>query len=556
MVSFGVMEYLFSPWVWMPLLFVIVSTIYSRLTATLPPPSDLPWVGKDSSKTFAETRAHLASFSNVRQLLHEGYNKFSRNGKTYVFPDFSGKPEVLIPSTEMRWLLDQPDNVLSVSELHFDLLAGDYAFTHPHILKDPYHEHVVHRTLSRRIGALVPDLYDEISCALDDSWGTDTENWKEICVFENMMNVIARASNRVFVGLPLCRNEEYLKSMGDFAQAVNATFLVLRFVPKILEPIIGRLVTLPNNRHFRDASTFHGPLVRERLANIAKKDANPDWDWEEPNDYVTWHIRLAQKENNQLELQPEMISRRLMAINFAAIHTTVFTITNCLLDLLSKKAVEENGSLSSPIEVIRQEARAEYIASKGLSSKQSLARLVHADSAIRESMRVSNFLTRGVQRKVIAKDGIENKRAGWKLPYGTTVGIDAHSLMHDPLIYPDPDSYDPFRFARAQEQEETATSASDGEQPKTTGLLENKQLSISTTSGTFLPFGHGRHACPGRFMVSHELKMLLAYATMFYEIEPLETRPANTWFGQHVIPPMKQTTRVRRRRADELGFER
>lgn len=33
--------------------------------------------------------------------------QFSRNGKTYVFPDFSGKPEVIIPSTEMRWLLDQ-----------------------------------------------------------------------------------------------------------------------------------------------------------------------------------------------------------------------------------------------------------------------------------------------------------------------------------------------------------------------------------------------------------------------------------------------------------------
>ncbi|TID17437.1 hypothetical protein E2P81_ATG08009 [Venturia nashicola] len=549
MVSYNVMEYLSSPFVWMPLLFVIVSTIYSRLTATLPPPSDLPWVGKNSSNMFAETRAHLTSFNNIRQLLHEGYNKFSRNDKTYIFPDFSGQPEVVIPSTDMRWLLDQPDNVLSVSELHYDILAGPYAFTDPTLLKDPFHEHVVRKSLSRRIGPLIPDLYDEISCALDDTWGTDTENWKEICIFENMMKVIARASNRVFVGLPLCRNEEYLKAMGAFAQAVNATFMVLRLVPKILEPIVGRLITIPNHRHYRQAAAFHDPLVRERLANIAKKDANPDWEWEEPNDYLTWHIRVAQKDNNQSELQPEMIGRRLLPINFAAIHTTVFTITNCLLDLVSTKSVEENGSLSSPLEVIRQEARAEYIASKGLCSKQSLARLVHADSAIRESMRVSNFLTRGLQRKVIAKEGIENKRAGWKLPFGTRVGYDAHSVQHDPRIYPNPDSYDPFRFARAREH-----SGSVGEQSKTAESLESKQLSISTTSGTFLPFGHGRHACPGRFMVAHELKMLLAYATMFYEIEPLETRPPNTWFGQHVIPPMKQTIRVRRRRADELGF--
>jgi len=178
---------------------------------------------------------------------------------------------------------------------------------------------------------------------------------------------------------------------------------------------------------------------------------------------------------------------------------------------------------------------------------------VHADSAIRESMRVSNFLTRGLQRKVMVKEGIENKRAGWKLPYGTTVGVDVHSIMHDPQIYPNPDSYDPFRFAREREMEESA-SGSDGEQPKATGSLESKQLSLSTTSGTFLPFGHGRHACPGRFLVSHELKMLLAYATMFYEMEPLETRPANTWFGQHVIPPMKANIRVRRRKPEDLGL--
>jgi hypothetical protein len=35
------------------------------------------------------------------------FTQFSRNDKTYVFPDFSGKPEVIVPSTEMRWLLDQ-----------------------------------------------------------------------------------------------------------------------------------------------------------------------------------------------------------------------------------------------------------------------------------------------------------------------------------------------------------------------------------------------------------------------------------------------------------------
>jgi hypothetical protein len=75
MVSNAVMERLSSPFVWTPLLFIIISMLYSRLTARLPLPAELPWIGKNSTKIFAETRAHLTSFNNVRQWLNEGYNK-------------------------------------------------------------------------------------------------------------------------------------------------------------------------------------------------------------------------------------------------------------------------------------------------------------------------------------------------------------------------------------------------------------------------------------------------------------------------------------------------
>jgi cytochrome P450 len=415
------------------------------------------------------------------------------------------------------------------------------------------------------------DVWDELGCALDDTWGTDTENWKEVCLFENMMNVIARVSNRVFVGLPLCRNETYLKAMGNFAQDIMTTTVAIRFVPKLLTPIFGHLFAIPNHIHHRQAAALNLPIIKERLANIARKDKDPNFLWEEPNDYLTWHIRLAQAENRQEELEPERISRRLLPINFAAIHTTVFTITNCFFDLLAPQSVNVS---ESPVEVIRAEAKSNYISADGTWTKDSLSHLTHSDSALRESMRVSNFLTRGLLRKVVAKDGVENKRSGFKLPHGAYVGVDVHSIQHDPEIYgATAESYDAFRFARAREEEYSSDGSStggvDGDQ-KGGGALESKKLSLSTTSGTFLPFGHGRHAwyvitlciqrnmliyhSPGRFLVSHELKMLLAYATMFYEIEPLEARPPNTWFGQHVIPPMKATIRVRRRKAADIGL--
>ena len=56
-----------------------------------------------------------------------------------------------------------------------------------------------------------------------------------------------------------------------------------------------------------------------------------------------------------------------------------------------------------------------------------------------------------------------------------------------------------------------------------------------------------RHACPGRFFVAHELKLLLVYILMNYDVEPLAQRPTSTWFGTNVLPDMKGTIKVRRR---------
>ena len=509
---FALLERLSSPFIYGPLLFLAISWIYSR-NGRVVVPADLPWVGKDSTKLFSETRANLSSFSNVRQWLSEGYEKHSKKGQTYIFPDFTGKPEVIIPRSEMTWLLEQPDSVLSVAELHSDILAGPYAFTHPHILKDPFHEHVIHRSLARKIAPLIMDVWDELSCAIDETWGTDTEDWKDVCVFENMMHVIARVSNRVFIGLPHCRDENYLAAMGGFAQHVVPAATLLRFVPKLLEPVLGHVFAIPSYYYGNKATGIVLPLIKERLQNIRRKDDDPNFDWQEPNDYLSWHIRLAQAEGNALELDPKMISRRLLPINFAAIHTTTFTITNCFLDLLSTPASTSLESPSTPvlpIDVIRNEARATFIASSEEWTKVNLSNLVKSDSALRESMRVSNFLSRGLQRKVIARNGIENKKGGWKVPYGTYIGLDVHNIMHDPDIYTDAESYHPFRFAEARE------SGDDGLLNRLNGMPNNQNGSAEENPGS--------SEKPGQKVGDHGLKgQRLNLKRYFWNLPPFRS---------------------------------
>lgn len=513
---------------------IVLYTALTRLTAPTLVPKTLPWVGKRSNRLFAETWATFESFANVPIWMGEGYNKYSKKGKTYVMPDFSGRPEVIVPRSQLPWLLEQPDNVLSTSAAHYEALEGAYAFTHPQILKDPYHEHVVHKYLPRNINKIVAEIQEEAEHAIVESWGVETKEWKQLTVWDNLMFIISHITNRVFVGLPLCRNQDYLENMGKFAIDVITSSALLGFFPHWLKPLVGPIITIPNRRHWSATKKYTFPLIEERKANMKKKREDPTFEWEEPNGYLTWHIALATAENRQDELETHMISRRLMPINFAALHTTNLTATNTLFDLL------KSDPSKGVIEGIREEAERVYKEEGGQWTKAGLQKLHRADSAIRESMRVNNFMSRSVTRLVLSENGITNEKEGWHAPKGAYIGTDMHNTMHDPEIYPNPNEYDAFRFSRPKEQEAIGHSS------EKAGSQTNN-VDLINTSDTFLPFSHGRHACPGRFFVSMELKVMLAYMFMNYDVECVKVHAENKWMNTIRAPDVKGTIRVRRK---------
>lgn len=173
-----------------------------------------------------------------------------------------------------------------------------------------------------------------------------------------------------------------------------------------------------------------------------------------------------------------------MPLSFAAIHTTTFTITNTLFDILGSDP--SRNFLSG----LREGATRIFAEENNNWTKAGLSRLIRADSAIRESMRVSNFLTRGVMRKVVAKEVLKNEEEGWTAPCGAYISVDLESVHHDPAIYPDPYDYDAFRFSWPREEYE----AKHPDERNSVEGLRLKNIGMISTGDAFLPFGHGRHA--------------------------------------------------------------
>lgn len=464
-------------------LYVVATIIINQLRA---PKVDkaIPWVGKG--------RGLRARFTETSKYIQEGYEKYSKKDKTfaYVGPP-GGNTEIVIPRSQMQWMLDQPDSILSTSEAHYELLHGDYMMISPDILHDPYHEHVIHKALARNLNALIPELFDEVRHDVDEAFGSDTDNWKSINVWKTLLAVIPKLTNRMMVGLPLCRNPEFLANMVNVTVDIVRNGMMLGIVPKPVRFLIGPLLGQQNNYHYRKTAKLSLPLIKQRLHDIERKDSNdPEYkDWQEPNDYVTWTIRIAQSENNAKELDPVQITKRLVPINFASLHTTALTAHNVLFDIFSTDPKD------GVVEALREEALRIWNEYDHKWTKEGLSQMLRLDSAIRESMRLSAFAKVFSHRKVIAPEGITNEKEGWHAPYGTLIGCPIWGIQHDPDTFQDPNKFDAFRFSREREEWTSMSEQERKEKGWGTGeTLRLKGMSMVTTSTGHIPFSHGRHA--------------------------------------------------------------
>lgn len=119
---------------------------------------------------------------------------------------------------------------------------------------------------------------------------------------------------------------------------------------------------------------------------------------------------------------------------------------------------------------------------------------------------------------------------GFHAPHGVTVAAPNHPIQRDPDFYHEPERFNAFRFAKPD---------------KTAAYLQQKQQSLSMPSDRFLAWGHGRHACPGRFMAAFLMKLMLAHVLVHYDVEVEGTKPEPLNRNEFTIPSITATFNVK-----------
>lgn len=394
-------------------------------------------------------------------------------------------PKIVVPNRFADEL--KSHDALSFNEAFAKDFFADYPGFEAHrqgLQDDSFIQELVRVKLTQSLGLITDDLVEETTASIHDYFGEDGD-WHATLVKQNVLDMVTRLSSRVFLGKDLCRNERWLQIAKDYTIDSFIGARLLRLVPSVFRPVVHWVMPhcIRLRKEYADANKLILPEV-ERRKERAEKAIAAGGKPPKTADTIGWMYEIARGR------KVDYVAAQL-SLTMAAIHTTTEAITQALLDVCANPGVV-------------QPLREEVIAVVGADgwSKTALYKLRLMDSFLKESQRFHppSF---SMSRKLPVHQKDANQcaasmnrmvKANIQLSDGTTLPAGARIMLApkylDPAVYTNPDTFDPHRFLREREKPG-----------------QNNGWQHVTTSAHHMGFGHGQHACPGRFFASNETKV-------------------------------------------------
>ncbi|KAM4056180.1 cytochrome p450 [Hirsutella rhossiliensis] len=508
------------------LLFVV--GLWALATLRLSKPSkqaefwaSFPTAGVSSGVFFPWSLAAFRSITASADMATEGYNKFCKKRDIpFALPSTGVGAIVALPPSQLH-VLNKSEKHVIAAEAQSESIQPKYMIGDRELYENSIHFDIVRKHMTKDVGFFAAGTAEELDAAFRDCWGADSQNWTTVGAWDTLSRAVARAVNRAYVGLPLCRNETLLEQSRLYANAVYMGSALITAMPKCTRPALGPLIALPAKRYLAGCKRVLVPLVEERLRRWDGGKAGEKM----PDDALQWMVeRCAKVGPGQME--PAGIAQRLLILNLVSIYTTSYAFTNCVLDLHGSESRDDF------VAGLRRECDGVAAELDGLVTGKAIDKLFRVDSAVRESMRISCFGIISLPR-IVGPGQALDLGSDIKIPPGVRLGIPSQAIHRDASYYDDPLRYDAFRFSR------------DFESPDGAGRQAAGQKRSVDVSSSFLTYGFGKHACPGRWFASQLMKQALAYIVQNYEVECVGKTQEKKALLNMIMPPVSAKIRVR-----------
>ncbi|KAK7058652.1 hypothetical protein VNI00_002288 [Paramarasmius palmivorus] len=481
---------------------VILLNSLNRYRVRMSKLNTIPTVGRDGF--FSSYVSAYKFLKNAEAVVQEGYNRY---------PNSAFKVPLL---DQWAVLVSGPDMINDLRRATDDQMSSSVAlekFLHMHRVfgksfhDDPYHLGVIQTTLTRSIGSKTTEVYEEIVAAFNDLIPPTKDNlstdWIQATALDKVLDIVVRASNRLYVGLPLCRNPEWMALNTCFATGVFGAAQTTNLFPTFLQPIVHWWVS-PRSKAFATASKILRPTIIERLERLKIGEEGT----ESSDDLLGWLIKATNGKKERLN--PDDLILRMLFFNMASIHTTA--LTHALFQLAPRPEL---------VKLLRDEV--EPVIQADGWTKAAMGKLRMMDSFLKETQRVSSSPPLSVQRVNLHDFTFSN---GVVVPAGTFIVVCARATHFDQAHYPSSSQFDALRSYRKREKEN-----------------ESNKHQMVTPEVDYLTFG------TGRFFAVNELKLILSHILLHYDIKFEEGKKQHqpVMFGGRVNPDPNTQVMFRKR---------
>ncbi|KAJ6528398.1 cytochrome P450 [Mycena sp. CBHHK59/15] len=350
-------------------------------------------------------------------------------------------------------------------------------------MTNQYHIGPVLKTdLTRALQSLVPEILEETQLAIPEHLKmTDSTHSVTVPALETLVHLVARVSNRAMIGAPGCRNEKFLKRQVSVAEQTIAMAQVLNWFPHFAHRAVWKLFSvLAGSKD--EAVRLLSPYLQSRIEYAQQIKDNP-------STITDLLLRYAPEEDIN---DVQRLAVRVVFLNMASIHTTSIFTTHALFELARMPPAH--------IEQIRVEITGAIDSEGGVCNKAAVGKFHMLDSLLKEVGRFHSLFAVGSSRLTLREAVIAD---GVVIPEGSVVSLAPRPLHFNPQVYPDPHTFDPFRFSKLR----TGDS-----------FIPDVQRSFTNLSNDYIVFGVGKHACPGRFFAALKIKLILAEILLNYDV--------------------------------------
>ncbi|GKT50856.1 cytochrome P450 monooygenase 2 [Colletotrichum spaethianum] len=432
---------------------IILISILTTLPHMRKPSRKLPHINPRSTFDIFGRSQKLDFLFNARKILEKGRKKF--------------------PSQPYRLMTDVGETVVVPPEFVHDI-RNEPGLSFLEAFANNFHPH-----LPGFEGFASGSRPDELLQTVIKKRITKLLKWREYHIKNDILDLISRLSSRVFLGAEVCRNEDWLAITKSYTLNAFLGAMILRPYPYWLRSIAHWFI--PECKSLRqqvsDSKIIIEPVLQKRrdLRREAFEKGEPVPSF---NDGIDWF------EEESKGREYDVVGAQL-GLSVVAIHTT----TDLLVETMLR--IAENPELFDPL---RKEI-VEVLSTDGWK-KTALFNMKLMDSVLKESQRLKPITSAIINRVATRQVTLPN---GLQLQKGESCVGDL-GMMYDPSIYPDPETFDAYRFINMRGDAKL-----------------DSQAHLVSTSAAHLGFGHGHHACPGRFFASNELKVALSHLLMKYD---------------------------------------